>query len=154
MRLGVMFLRRGGRGEAGRLTPSGSESISRRDPWAAGTQTVPLPTAIQGSPLRGLRTGSGPISTPSVSSQRCGICSAPVEREEGRRGDRVRGFSQQRRSVPFERQPPKCLRIWVYLDLLQATYFSYTYPDTRNAEAIRPLFSASYRDSWNGTEKR
>ena len=77
MRLvGVMFLCRGGRREAGRLTPSGSESILRRDPWAAGTQAVPLPTAIQGLPLRGLRTGSGPISAPSVSSQRCGACSA------------------------------------------------------------------------------
>ena len=90
------------------ITPSRTVDPSRvgrskdRQPWAAGINSIPLPTAIQGSPLRGLRTGSGPISTPSVSSQRCGICSAPVEREEGRRGDRVRGFSQRRPSVPFE----------------------------------------------------
>ncbi len=83
MRPGGDVLVQRGRREAGRLTPSGSGSISRRDPWAAGTQTVPLPPAIQGSPLRGLSAGSGPISAPSVLSQRCGTCSVPGEREEG-----------------------------------------------------------------------
>jgi len=71
-----MFLCRRGRREAGRSTPPWPASISGRGPWAAGIKTMPLPTAIQCSPLRGLRTGSGQISTPAVSSQRCGTCSA------------------------------------------------------------------------------
>ncbi len=94
-----LSLCRRGRRDAGRSTPSGSASISGRGPWAAGTKTVPLPTAIQCSPLRGLRTGSGQISAPPVSSQKCGTRSAESGGEARSRRGGFRRVNHARRKM-------------------------------------------------------
>ena len=61
-------------------TPPGSRRGRDRQPWVAGTKNVPLPTAIQFSPLQGGWPCATQGFTPSVSSKRCGTRSVQMRK--------------------------------------------------------------------------